>query len=98
MLLASEYSLKSPLRNATIASVLRALAGSLFQKVRFLYGLPMYRASFFFCGEQNKMNIGEKKKLILTTTHQSQKQFGPNVLAIKINTLYIRQVSQVSKC
>ena len=34
-LLASEKSLKYPLHNATIASVLRALAGSLFQKFVF---------------------------------------------------------------
>jgi len=35
MLLVSEWSLKSPLHNATIASVLRALAGSLFHKFGF---------------------------------------------------------------
>jgi len=42
MLLVSEWSLKSPIHNAAIASVLRALAGSLFHKFGFLYGLPTY--------------------------------------------------------
>ena len=43
-------SLNSPLRDATIASVLRALADSLFQKVRFLYGLPAYKACILVPG------------------------------------------------
>jgi len=40
MLLVSEYSLKFPLHNATIASMLRALVGSLFQKFYFFMDYP----------------------------------------------------------
>jgi len=64
MLLVSEWSLKSPLHSATIASVLCALAGSLFHKFSFFMEGPL----IFVFIRRNKYKF--ISHFVLNTIHQ----------------------------
>ena len=73
MLLVSEWSLKSPLHSATIASMLRALAGSVFHKFAFFMNSLTYSTKIIW------NNILELGKRVLRTS-----EIGLKILRLSI--------------